>query len=473
MTKFKIFSMFDGVGGFIVGLNNANNHFKSKLFQISYINQFEPSRKSQDAFEVGVYNFPSINHSNEDITKVSNSYFKEMKINGVNLIVGGFPCQDYSVARSKKNESGITGKKGVLFWAIIKAVKYIKPEYLILENVDRLLKSPSAQRGRDFAIMLGAFNQLGYSVEWRVINAADYGRAQRRRRVFFFVYRNDTSFAKKIDKKFEVKNKKEKNKKKFSFNQYRNYIFSDGLFPRQFPIKKNFIKNRNSIKNLSKINSKSKEYIIDISNKFTGTFWNSGIMRYGKYFTAATEAIKESPKTLGDIVAEAKKYYVNAYGKKAYTNYIKNFVVKDKEKIEKFKYLRSAKKIKRVTKEGYQWTYSEGGMSEFDNLNLPARTMLTSEGTINRSSHILKYKKFFRLLTPIESELIQDFNPDWTKYKLQKDGTIKEVSARMRLFFMGNALVTKIVERVGVELVKIANNLNTKKELTKNIKKKQ
>jgi len=82
----------------------------------------------------------------------------------------------------------LKGKKGVLFWEIIRATEIIKPKYLILENVDRLLKAPSKQRGRDFAIMLTAFNNLGYSVEWRVINAAEYGRSQRRRRVFFFVY---------------------------------------------------------------------------------------------------------------------------------------------------------------------------------------------------------------------------------------------------------------------------------------------
>ena len=127
-----------------------------------------------------------------------------MKANGVDMIVGGFPCQDYSVARSKKNELGIEGKKGVLFWEIIRATEVIRPKYLILENVDRLLKAPSNQRGRDFAIMLAAFNQLGYSVEWRVINAADYGRAQRRRRVFFFVFRNDTKWGKRLHTKYEA-----------------------------------------------------------------------------------------------------------------------------------------------------------------------------------------------------------------------------------------------------------------------------
>ena len=197
MSKLKVFSMFDGVGGFIVGLHEANKKLNKKFFQVTDTNQFEPSRKAQDAFEVGVYNYPKINHSNEDIMQVSSEDFDEMKANGVNMIVGGFPCQDYSVARSKKHEMGIEGKKGVLFWEIIRAVNHIKPEYLILENVDRLLKSPSKQRGRDFAIMLGAFNQLGYTVEWRVINAADYGAPQRRRRVFFFIYKNDSAFAKK------------------------------------------------------------------------------------------------------------------------------------------------------------------------------------------------------------------------------------------------------------------------------------
>jgi len=196
----KIFSMFDGVGGFIVGLENSSN----EVFQTLYSNQYEPSRKTQDAYEVGLYRFPDMEHIPTDVALIPNEKFKEMKANGVDMIVGGFPCQDYSVARSKKNELGIEGKKGVLFWEIIRATEVIKPKYLMLENVDRLLKAPSNQRGRDFAIMLAAFNQLGYSVEWRVINAADYGRAQRRRRVFFFVFRNDTKWGKRLYKKYDA-----------------------------------------------------------------------------------------------------------------------------------------------------------------------------------------------------------------------------------------------------------------------------
>lgn len=86
-------------------------------------------------------------------------------------------------------ENWVYKEKGVLFWEIIRFIQNTYPKYLLLENVDRLLKSPSRQRGRDFAVMLSTLNELGYSVEWRVINAADYGNAQRRRRVFIFGYK--------------------------------------------------------------------------------------------------------------------------------------------------------------------------------------------------------------------------------------------------------------------------------------------
>ena len=84
----------------------------------------------------------------------------------------------------------LEGKKGVLWWSNYDLLDYLikerkKPtKYLILENIDRLLVSPAKQRGRDFAVMLSCLDNLGYSAEWRVINAADYGEPQRRRRIF-------------------------------------------------------------------------------------------------------------------------------------------------------------------------------------------------------------------------------------------------------------------------------------------------
>lgn len=463
MSKYKVFSMFDGVGGFVVGLDNANLTLKEKFFETTYTNQFEPSRKSQDAFEVGVYNYPHIKHSNADIMEVPNKYFEEIKNQGVNMIVGGFPCQDYSVARSKKHELGIEGKKGVLFWEIIRAVNHIKPEYLILENVDRLLKSPSSQRGRDFAIMLGAFAQLGYSVEWRVINAADYGSAQRRRRVFFYVYRNDTPFALAMDEKYGKPNK-ESNIMTYNEATFDNYIFQDGLFARQFPIEQEAYKKRHYSNTLSNKDIHNEEYIVDISDNFTGTIWNTGIMRYGQYFTIDTESVKEAPKTLGEIVQKAKEYYVCNFGEEEYNQYIAKYQFDDNDpKLKKFEYLRGSKKIERIASNGHKYIFSEGGMSPYDSLDLPGRTMLTSEGSVNRSTHLLKVDGKYRLLTPIEAELLQDFPPDWTKFKKDSLENVHEVSDRMRLFFMGNALVTGIVSRIGIELGEIVREYNSVK----------
>ena len=426
----KIFSMFDGVGGFIVGLENSSK----EVFQTLYSNQYEPSRKIQDAYEVGLYRFPNMEHIGTDVALIPNEKFEEMKQNGVDMIVGGFPCQDYSVARSKKNELGIEGKKGVLFWEIIRATEVIKPKYLVLENVDRLLKAPSSQRGRDFAVMLAAFNELGYSVEWRVINAADYGRAQRRRRVFFFVFRNDTKWGKRLHTTYEAKFSKDTTIEE-RLGQYQKYIFKDGLFGRQFPVEGTAVKKRVHANQLV-------GDIAEVSETFNdGKFWNSGLMTNGYYYTIETNPIVETPITMGKIVVPEEtvdaKYYITG------------------DKLEKFKYLRGPKKLIRTSADGHEYTYAEGGMSEYDSLDLPGRTMLTSEGSVNRSTHLLKIDGKYRLITPIEAERLQDFPDDWTRFKLNAKGEVEEVSDRMRMFFMGNALVTGIVKRIGDELQKI------------------
>ncbi|MFJ7915339.1 MULTISPECIES: DNA cytosine methyltransferase [unclassified Lysinibacillus] len=413
----KVLELFAGVGGFRIGLENADKN----LFKTKWANQWEPSRKSQDAFQVYDYHFPDSENINISISDITDDKFASMD---ADIIVGGFPCQDYSVARTKKNEQGIEGKKGVLFWEIIRATRIIKPKYLILENVDRLLKAPSKQRGRDFAIMLTAFNNLGYSVEWRVINAADYGRSQRRRRVFFFVYRNDLNFAQRIDDKFEKANNS------FEETKYDDYIFFDGLFAKQFPIENKIVKNRRAYYELD-------QDIVSVSDNFTGTVWNTGVMRHGKYYTIETAPnYKGNSLTLGDILQNEadvdEKYYIS-----------------DSEKIEKFQYLRGPKRIERTSADGYSYTFSEGGMSPYDDENLPGRTMLTSEGSLNRSTHLLFRENRYRLITPIEAERLQDFPDNWTSKKKLSNGEIVAVTDRMRLFFMGNALVTHIVKEIG------------------------
>ena len=419
----NVLELFAGVGGFRIGLENANPDY----FRTLWSNQWEPSRKSQDAFEVYNYHFPDSENINISISDITDEQFSEMN---ADIIVGGFPCQDYSVARSKKNEQGIEGQKGVLFWEIIRATRIIRPRFLILENVDRLLKAPSKQRGRDFAIMLTAFNNLGYSVEWRVINAADYGRSQRRRRVFFFIYRNDIPFAHQMDKRFEEQ------EQVFDENRYDDYIFHEGLFATQFPIMNTPVKKRHVYYELP-------EDIVEVSDNFSGTVWNTGVMRHGKYYSIDTAPNYDGePITLGEILQNEEEVP-------------EKFFINDPAKLEKFQYLRGPKRIERTSADGHTYIYSEGGMSPTDDLNLPGRTMLTSEGTVNRSTHFLHVNGRYRLITPVEAERLQDFPDNWTALKRLSDGTITEVSDKMRMFFMGNALVTDIVRKIGEFIVEI------------------
>ena len=419
----NVLELFAGVGGFRIGLENAHPDY----FETLWSNQWEPSRKSQDAFEVYNYHFPDSENINVSIADITDEQFAEMN---ADMIVGGFPCQDYSVARSKKNEQGIEGQKGVLFWEIIRATRIIRPRFLILENVDRLLKAPSKQRGRDFAIMLTAFNNLGYSVEWRVINAADYGRSQRRRRVFFFIYRNDIPFAHQIDQRFEEQ------EQVFDENRYDDYIFHEGLFATQFPILNTPVKKRHVYYELP-------EDIVEVSDNFSGTVWNTGVMRHGRYYSIDTAPNYDGePITLGEILQNEEEVP-------------EKFFINDPAKLEKFQYLRGPKRIERTSTDGHTYIYSEGGMSPTDDLNLPGRTMLTSEGTVNRSTHFLNVNGKYRLITPVEAERLQDFPDNWTALKRLSDGTVTEVSDKMRMFFMGNALVTDIVRKIGEFIVEI------------------
>lgn len=412
LINLNVLELFAGVGGFRVGLEKASPTLKTL-----WSNQFEPSRKSQDAFEVYNYHFPDSENWNEDITKISDERFSALR-GEVDLIVGGFPCQDYSVARTKKDEKGIEGRKGVLFWEIVRATKLSNPKYLLLENVDRLLKAPSKQRGRDFAIMLRAFADLGYGVDWRVINSADYGWCQRRKRVFLFAYRKDTDYFKQqqVLEDFGVG--------------------ASGIFEETYPTKAEIVKDRSHYFVLS-------EDIVEVSDSFSTQFWNSGSMIEGKVVTKELEPQYEgSRKVLGDILEDPSTLSDSLY--------------LSEDEVDKFRYLRGAKKFERTNSEGFTYTYSEGAMSLVDSADLPSRTLLTSEGSISRTTHLIEDSKGYRLLTALETERLQGFPDNWTAIKLS-NGKEVAVSETRRKFFMGNALVVEVVENLGKY---IADKLN-------------
>lgn len=401
--KIKVVELFAGVGGFRLGLEKNN-------YDVIWSNQWEPSTKTQHASMVYEARFGKKNHSNEDINEVVTRNVEEIPDH--DLLVGGFPCQDYSVATTLHNSKGLKGKKGVLWWSIHKILekKKNKPKYLFLENVDRLLKSPSKQRGRDFAVMLQSLNDLGYAVEWRVINAAEYGMPQRRRRVFFIGYHKSTEIYKKLQ-----------NSKKI------NWLTEEGTIANAFPVDKTV-----SIQEIE-----LKGDLVEITNNFNkngklSPFQNTGILIKGKVYTTKTTPNYDGKKiVLRDIIQNGEV--------------TSEFFI-DENDIPKWKYLKGAKKEKRKTKEGFEYNYSEGGMIYPDALDNASRTIITGEGgkSPSRFKHVIFSDRGLRRLTPVELERLNMFPDNHTKL----DG----ITDTKRAFFMGNALVVGVIEKIGKEL---------------------
>lgn len=407
--------LFAGVGGFRCGLNNVelknDKTIENGNWDFVWANQWEPATKTQDAFNCYIKRFGKKDASNVDIFQVN-----KKEIPNHTLLVGGFPCQDYSVAQTLSNSKGIEGKKGVLWWAINDILKVKKPPFVLLENVDRLLISPAKQRGRDFGIILRSFLDNGYAVEWRVINAGEYGHPQKRRRTYIFAYHKSTNYYKSLEKE-----------------NLKDIIYSKGMFCKQFPIKDDEPE-YNTI-NISKDNYKD---LVEVTNNFKAQFYNSGVMIKGKIYTSKVIAVPTKEYTLKNIIEHKK---------------VDNkFFLKD-ESLEKFKYLKGSKRIPRVKPNGEPYFYSEGAMAFPDSLDSPARTMLTSEGGISRTTHVVEdyQTKKLRLLTPIECERINEFPDDWTNTGM---------TDKRRNFMMGNALVVGIVKKIGIEVEKIIENEN-------------
>lgn len=423
MEKLKVVELFAGVGGFRLGLEgwdgkSASSGYTDVLksnYEVVWSNQWEPSTKAQHASAVYERRWGMQNHCNRDIAAVEVDDIPDH-----DLLVGGFPCQDYSVATTLKNSKGLIGKKGVLWWSIhrILSKKTNKPKYLFLENVDRLLISPSGQRGRDFAIILQSLNELGYAVEWRVINAAEYGMPQRRRRIFILAYLKDSPVYNSI---------KETSPK--------DWILEEGTIAQAFAI-------------TSAPSAKLSQFelegdIVSISENFnkdgsTGPFENTGIMFNGMVTTLKTMPDYQGKFTvLRDLALNGEvtdDFYIN------------------ENDLEKWFYLKGAKKEMRKNAQGFEYHYSEGGMIFPDPLDKPSRTIITGEGgaSPSRFKHVIQTPKGYRRLSPIELERLNMFPDDHTK--------LKGISDTKRAFFMGNALVVGVIEKIGLSLAEKINN---------------
>lgn len=429
--------MFAGVGGFRCGLNNINkvgDAKKNEKWETVWFSQWEPAEKlTQYAHDCYVYHFGTcLDLNGEDTTNVNIEDVNKRAIPDFNLLVGGFPCQDYSVASSLATSKGLEGKKGILWWSIREILEVKKPPFVLLENVDRLLKSPAKQRGRDFGIILACFRDEGYTVEWRVINAADYGYQQRRRRIFIYAYKNETKYARYINNIVKYSNKHGLEEKRMSFA---SIIGKKGFFAETFPIHNIDEKKVRTIQLPKELG--------DLSETFSFDFENSGVMKDGDVYTIKTESAYTGKQiTLGDIMDNEdvdSKYFIPE--NRLYYTYPdirhsdETTERLSKEQRQTWQYIKGAKKLPRKTATGHEYIFSEGAIPMIDVYDKPARTMLTSEGSFSRTTHIVKDKKTgkIRLLTACETERIQGFPTNHTKYCLV-NGEVVEMPLNKRRF---------------------------------------
>jgi DNA (cytosine-5)-methyltransferase 1 len=398
----RVVELFAGVGGFRLGLERSG-------WDVVWADQWEPGTSVQHAFECYARRFPSGEHVCADIEQVMDeAEAGRREIPDHDLLVGGFPCQDYSVARTLNQALGIEGRKGVLWWQIHRLLVMKRPRWLFLENVDRLLKSPAGRRGRDFAIMLVSLANLGYEVEWRVVNAADYGFPQKRRRAYL-VGRLAGAAPRDPDA-----------------------VVYEGTLARALPVGPGPV--LSGIETFRLFGSAA-----DITESFGATrgespFRSVGYMSHRRVWTLDLAPDHRGPRlTLGDVL-EPDDTVPEA------------FFVPD-EQLATWAYLKGAKREQRFHKaSGTPYFYVEGPIPFPDPTDGPSRTVLTGEGgsTPSRFKHLIQTRDGrFRRLTPRELERLNGFPDDWTATGMP-DGR--------RAFMMGNALVVGVVERIGREL---------------------
>ena len=408
MNDIKTVELFAGVGGFRLGLESASEQFK-----IIWSNQWEPSMREQYAFDCYVSHFGnSPNHVCQDIA------IAKTNVPDHDFLVGGFPCQDYSIM--KKNSDGIEGAKGKLWWHIDDIIKEKRPKFVLLENVDRILWSPAKQYGRDFSIILRCLYEKGYAVEWRVINAAEYGQAQRRRRTFILAYHNQTQIYRNLADTVCS----------YGIKSMHEHIAQKGIFAKAFPVKthaKCYTDNWIDEMVYPDVDSVSKKQRVHL--------YNAGVMMNGRIYSVDITPVYETSIPLKSILD---------------TGYIDERFFLLKEDMPKWIYSKGAKKELRYRKDGSEYYFTEGAVQFPDSMDKPSRTMLTSESRVGRSSHVVSDIKTGRLrtLTPIECERLNGFPENWTIGMPDK----------MRCFCMGNALVVPIVERIAENIKEVMEN---------------
>jgi DNA (cytosine-5)-methyltransferase 1 len=450
----------------------------------------------QWASDIYVARFGPEGHSNEDIHDIALKKGRLVEtiqecVPDHDLLVGGFPCQDYSVARTRSGELGIKGEKGKLWVPIRNIIDHARDsegkraaKIVLLENVPRLLNSPAKARGRNFALILHELLEMSYHVEWRVINAADYGMPQQRRRVFILAYRNSNYGTPDPNGKPNFGCLKAGNggpMRKWLLNQTKsggNPEWECGPFAEAFPCKGELIDQPQFL-----------PYDLDVLSEKDSPFSNAGYAWKKKthtmpdglrvtdvkmFWTTKVKADYDGKRqTLGDVLVD---------------EHDPDYEITSEDELYEWVYAKSEKKEFRIRKEDREraeavevpewernlweiyrmclgdpdsggwddfrdlftehlgdicYKYEEGRIAYPDPLDRPSRTVVTSEigRSPSRMRHLIRLDDGTpRRLMPIELERLNMFPDDWTKIDGIKDSR--------RGFLMGNALVVGVIERL-------------------------
>ena len=460
----RVVELFAGVGGFRIGFEGSPENSNRSKFGVIWSNQWEPTTKKQHATEIYVKRWDLECSDNDPLvfSNGKNDVFVNKDVGTIDaseipdhdILCGGFPCQDYSVAKTASSAKGLEGKKGVLWWEIHRILKSKMPDYALLENVDRLIKSPTSQRGRDFAVMLASLDELGYVVEWRSFAASDFGFPQRRKRVFILAHGPGTKGHARLTEDTDAL----------------EWLQEKGVLAKAFPIKP--LEAFFGLPSF-KLRGNPNDDLADITEGFLSgkggmsRFENAGLMANGTVWTTKVESSYDGAKqTLGDILVKPSKVP-------------DEFIINPSDMLREkgWVYLKGAKSEPRKGSDGFTYDYKEGPITFPDALDRPSRTMVTGEGgaTPSRFKHVVEFKptkgqverlhlrsdeamkarknqkmritKWLRRLTPLELERLNGF----------PDNHTEGVTDGARAFFMGNALVCGVVGKIAVALGDLEN----------------
>lgn len=497
----KVVELFAGVGGFRLGLEGGRPTFDQDTgwsyprehpdWEVVWANQWEPSTVSQPAFDCYVERFTDGVHVNRDIAAVLNE-LDVPKYDGstvrrrlaeladglpeeFDLLVGGFPCQDYSVAKPLRQAGGLGGEKGALWWEIARILQQYRPAHVLLENVDRLLVSPGSQRGRDFAVMLSCFAQLGYAVEWRVVNAAEYGFPQRRRRVFIYATTENAWFSQLgVAGPYNVGS----NDWTALLDDHGDEAMTKlGVLASALPCRLDDDEPR-TVPLTDGGTVDPHEVSESWPRPDVGRWQNAGVMVGGIVRTAKVESTYDGPHLaledvllpIDEIVRSHPEFVIPPGQRDPGENPRKGT----------WDYLKGPKheeRTKRVGARTISYTYSEGRVRFPEPLKEAARTILTGEGGTSPSRFKLVVAQelpdelvddeslpphvrdavtyndktgkpeLYRRLVPKELERLDGFEDDWT-------ADTPRMTAGKRAFCLGNALVVGVVQAIGDEIAR-------------------